>query len=162
MPFGQTHMEKPPLSARRQPVIALFHGSSRKSSPIQLFRYASVGIASNLVVYLAFVLITHFGIEAKRAMTFLYVAAAAVGFFANRKWTFSHKGSGLGAGWKYCLAHLCGYLINLTLLYIFVDRLGYSSRWLQAVAVFLVSGFLFVTFKYFVFPVTDSGDGGLK
>jgi putative flippase GtrA len=160
MPFHQTPVEKRSSSAKRRPIAALFCGSNRRSSPIQLFRYASVGVASNLAAYLLFVLITHLGLEPKRAMTFTYAAGAIIGFFANRKWTFSHRGGRLGAAWRYGIAHLCGYLINFTLLYIFVDRLGYPSQWVQAFAIFLVSGFLFVTFKFFVFPAeAPQGEG---
>ena len=117
----------------------------------QVFRYGLVGIASNLSGYLVFLLITYWGIEPKQAMTLLYIVGATIGFFGNRQWAFAHKGEVLGAGGRYLIAHLLGYLINLLLLLTFVDRLGYSHQWVQAVAIFVVAGFLFIAFKYFVF-----------
>jgi putative flippase GtrA len=131
------------------------------TSAVQLLRYGLVGIASNLTGYLIFLLITTLGIGPKTAMTMLYVVGATIGFIGNRNWTFPHHGTFLGSGVRYVIAHCCGYLINLAVLLTFVDALGYSHRWVQAIAVFVVAGFLFVTFKYFVFPaastVTRSG-----
>jgi putative flippase GtrA len=131
-------------------------------SAAQLFRYGLVGIASNLTGYLLFLIITSVGTGPKTAMTILYGVGAAIGFFGNRKWTFVHHGTLLGSGLRYIIAHCCGYLINLAILLMFVDGLGYSHRWVQAIAIFVVAGFLFVAFKYFVFPTnhTCKGSGG--
>lgn len=121
------------------------------TSAAQLLRYGLVGLASNLTGYLLFLLITTLGIGPKTAMTMLYVVGAIIGFIGNRKWTFAHHGTFLGSGVRYVISHCCGYLINLAVLLTFVDVLGYSHRWVQAIAIFVVAGFLFVAFKYFVF-----------
>lgn len=117
----------------------------------QLIRYGLVGVVINAAIYLAYLLITHLGMEAKLAMTLLYLAGTLLGFIGNRKWTFAHRGGASSAALRYVLAHLCGYLINLMILYAFVDRLGYAHQWVQAAAIIFVAGFLFVVFKYFVF-----------
>lgn len=85
-------------------------------------------------------------------MTLLYVVGATIGFFGNRKWAFAHNGALLGSGARYFMAHVLGYLINFFMLFIFVDRLGYSHQWVQAGAIIVVAAFLFVVFKNFVFP----------
>lgn len=126
----------------------------------QFFRYGLVGLASNLAGYLLFLLITYWGVEPKIAMTLLYVVGATIGFIGNRQWAFAYKGALLNAGAKYFAAHLFGYLINFLILLTFVDRLGYSHQWVQAGAILVVAGFLFVVFKYFVFPKTASNSGG--
>lgn len=126
----------------------------------QLFRYGLVGIISNSSGYLLFLLITYWGVEPKTAMTLLYTVGATIGFFGNRKWAFSHRGTLIEAAARYFIAHLFGYLINFFLLLMFVDRLGYSHQWVQAAAIFVVAGFLFVAFKYFVFPKIVSCIGG--
>jgi len=117
----------------------------------QLFRYGLLGIVNNSSGYIVFLSITFLGIGPKIAMTLLYAIGATIGFFGNRKWTFAHNGSLLGSSARYVIAHLLGYLINLILFVIFVDKLGYSYQLVQAAAIFVVAGFLFVTFKYFVF-----------
>jgi putative flippase GtrA len=118
----------------------------------QLMRYGVVGLVSNLTIYIVYLLITYVGVEPKTAMTAVYVIGASIGFIGNRKWTFAHRGDSTGAALRYGLAHLLGYLLNFLILFAFVDRLGYAHQWVQAVAIILVAGVLFFTFKYFVFP----------
>ena len=125
----------------------------------RIFRYATVGVASNLTGYLLFLLVTSVGIGPKIAMTVLYAAGAGIGFLGNRSWTFRHSGSMVYSGFRYAIAHLCGYLINLAILLIFVDRLGLAHQSVQGAAIFVVAGFLFVAFRHFVFP-SDRGGAG--
>lgn len=117
----------------------------------QLLRYGLVGLASNLAGYFMYLLLTCLGVAPKTAMTILYVVAAAIGFWGNRKLTFAHKGELMKVGFRYVFAHCLGYLVNLSILVLMVDRLGYPHQWVQAIAVFIVAGFLFLMFKFFVF-----------
>ncbi|MBI3481177.1 MAG: GtrA family protein [Nitrosomonadales bacterium] len=127
-------------------------------SMLQLLRYGLVGIATNLALYGFYLLMTYLGIAPKPAMTAAYITGALIGFAGHRNWTFSHQGAVLGAGARYCIAHLMGYLLNFLILLMFVDKLGYSHQLVQAAAIFVVAGFLFVTFRYFVFPKTGHAD----
>lgn len=125
-------------------------------SATQFYRYGLIGLASNVLGYLLFLSITYWGVELKIAMTLLYAVGVTVGFFGNRQWAFVHNGALLGSSTRYCIAHVFGYLINFLILFWFVDRLGYSHQWVQAGAIFVVAGFLFVAFKYFVFLKSDN------
>lgn len=129
--------------------------SKTRKSVIQLFRYALIGLLSNIAGYLVYLALTYMGGTPKVTMTLLYGVGAAVGFFGNRSLTFEHKGGVMGAGVRYVIVHSFGYLINLGILIVFVDILGYAHQWVQAVAIFLVAAFLFVLFKLFVFPVKN-------
>ena len=117
----------------------------------QLLRYGLVGVVSNAAIYFVYLLITYLGVEPKTAMTLVYIIGASIGFIGNRKWTFAHRGNSSSAALRYVLAHLFGYLLNYIILFTFVDRLGYAHQWVQAVAIMIVAGFLFIVFKYFVF-----------
>ena len=117
----------------------------------QLIRYGLVGAVSNAVIFVVYLLITFLGVEPKTAMTLVYIVGASIGFIGNRKWTFAHRGNSTSAALRYVLAHLFGYLLNFLILFTFVDRLGYAHQWVQAVAIIIVAGFLFIVFKYFVF-----------
>jgi putative flippase GtrA len=128
-----------------------------RESVTQLFRYALVGLLSNVVGYLVYLAFTYFGGTPKVTMTLLYGVGAAVGFFGNRSLTFEHQGSIMGAGVRYVIAHCIGYLLNLSILIVFVDKLGYAHQWVQAIAIFVVAAFLFLAFKVFVFPVSREG-----
>ncbi|SFQ49348.1 GtrA-like protein [Variovorax sp. OK605] len=119
----------------------------------QLLSYAFVGLLSNLAGYLVYLLITWLGAGPKVTMTLLYATGACIGFWGNRRITFRHDEKGMAVGVRYLLAHCVGYTINFVLLYVLVDRMGYAHQIAQAFAIFVVAGFLFVAFKYFVFPV---------
>ena len=117
----------------------------------QLIRYGLVGVVSNTAIYVVYLLITYLGVEPKTSMTLVYVIGASIGFIGNRKWAFAHRGDSTRAALRYVLTHLFGYLLNFLILFTFVDRLGYAHQWVQAVAIIIVAGFLFIEFKYFVF-----------
>ena len=125
--------------------------SPHKSTALQLCRYAIVGVASNAVAYLLYLLLTHFGLMPKAAMTFVYTVSATVGYFGNRQLTFSFTGDVFGSGIRYLMAHAAGYLLNLIILTVFVDNLGYPHQLVQAIAILVVALFLFISFKFFVF-----------
>lgn len=118
----------------------------------QLFRYGVVGVVQNAAGYLLYLLVTWLGVPPKLALTVLYAAGATASFFGNRKFTFRHEGAVLSSGPRFVLAHVAGYLITLLIQLVVTDRLGYPHQLAQGVAIFVVAGFLFVTFRYFVFP----------
>lgn len=122
----------------------------------QLTRYAFVGIMSNSAGYLVYLLVTYLGATPKITMTLLYGIGAAIGYIGNRNFTFTHKGSFLGTGVRYFIANFIGYFINLIILIIFVDHVGYAHQWIQAVAIFIVACFLFLAYKFFVFTNLDA------
>lgn len=117
----------------------------------QLLKYGVTGLISNGVGYLLYLIVTYFGAAPAPAMTLLYAVGAIIGFFVNRRVTFSYTGNLFGSGFRYILVHLTGYCINLGILVEFVDRLGYPHQLIQAAAIFVVAAFLFITFKLFVF-----------
>jgi len=126
-------------------------GIKNRRSVTQLVRFGLVSIMVNLVGYMVYLLITYLGGTPKITMTLLYGVSVTASFFGNRKLAFAHKGSQLGAGVRYVIAHCFGYCINLTILIVLVDKLGYAHQWAQASAILVVAAFLFLAFKFFVF-----------
>jgi putative flippase GtrA len=125
-----------------------------------LARYGIVGVASNLVGYVVYLLVTWLGVEPKIAMSFLYLLGAIASFFGNRQWTFAHTGHVSVAAVRFAIAHAGGYLLNLTVLIIFVDRLHLPHQAVQALAIFVVAGYLFIVFRFFVFPRASTEKAG--
>ncbi|MBL0010846.1 MAG: GtrA family protein [Nitrosomonas sp.] len=117
----------------------------------QLFRYGLIGVVTNLSWYCVYLLITFFGAEPKLVMTFLYLCGATISYLANRKWTFQHNGYWVSSTIRFAIAHMMGYSLNYFLLLIFVDHYHYPHQWVQGAAIFIVAGFLFIAFKFFVF-----------
>lgn len=117
----------------------------------QLVRYGTVGLLSNAVGYVLYLLITGVGVEHKLTMTLLYLVGVLQTFFFNRRWTFRHDGTHGPAFVRYCLAYGFGYVLNLTALLLLVDMLGYPHQIVQGVMVLVVAALLFVLQKFWVF-----------
>ncbi len=127
----------------------------------QLIRYGLVGAATNLVMYAVYLLITYLGVEPKKTMTLLYVIGASIGFIGHRKWSFAHTGNATKAIARYTITHLSGYFLNWMILFVFVDQLGYAHQLVQGVTIFIIAGYLFIVFKYFVFPENNRSNNSI-
>jgi putative flippase GtrA len=118
----------------------------------QFLRYAVVGLASNLVLYLAYLGLTMLGMGPKTAMSVLYVLGVAQTFLFNRTWSFGHDGALHGAFARYVASYAFGYLLNLAVLWIAVDRMGLPHQIVQGVMIVTLAFFLFLLQKFWVFP----------
>ena len=117
----------------------------------QMVRFGMVGIASNVVLFLGFIILSHLGMGHKTAMTVVFFAGVLQTFLANKKWTFAHQGSTVLSFSRYIFAYALAYLFNLVILYIVVDKLGCSYVTTHGVMVFLVAGLLFFMQRYWIF-----------
>ncbi|VVN03272.1 GtrA family protein [Pseudomonas fluorescens] len=120
----------------------------------QLIRYICVGLISNATGYAIYLFLTYLGLSPKLAMSLLYITIAGFSFFGNKKITFMYNGHFWGAGMRYVVAHLIGYLINLAILIFFSDHLGYNHAIVQATAIIVIAMYLFIALKFFVFRRT--------
>ena len=126
----------------------------------QFLRYALVGLGSNLILYLAYLLLTSFGLGHKSAMTILYVIGVAQTFLFNRTWSFRHQGGLHGSFARYVAAYAFGYLLNLAVLWIAVDRMGLPHQIVQGIMILTLAVMLFLLQKFWVFPETRDVQGG--
>jgi putative flippase GtrA len=117
----------------------------------QIIRYGVVGLLSNLLGYLVYLLITWLGVDPKLAVTLFYPLAATIAYSGHAKYSFSYKGGHASGFSSYVVTHVFGYLLNIASLFFFVDVLLYPHQLVQLCNIFLVAGFLFVAFKYFAF-----------
>jgi len=119
---------------------------------VQVVRYGIVGFAQNGVAYLLYLLITWFGVDPKLTVSLMYPLSAAISYFGNKKWSFEYDGRLVSSSVRFIIAHIVSFSINLLFLYYFVDLLFYPHQIIQIIAVFTCAAFLFLSFKYFVFP----------
>ena len=113
----------------------------------QVFRFAVVGFASNLVLYFVYLGLTRIGLEHKLAMSILYVVGILQTFVFNKKWTFTHHRRQMLTFMSYFSIYAFGYLLNLAVLIVMVDHLGYSHERVQGVTVLVLALLLFVLQK---------------
>lgn len=123
----------------------------KQSFLLQFFKYILTGILTNIIGYAAYWVITNYGFSPKWTVTVLYGISALLNFLANRWFTFRHNGHLGRASIRYILAQFAGYLLDILILILFVDWLGYAHQYVQAAAVFAVAFFLFILSRYFVF-----------
>jgi putative flippase GtrA len=122
----------------------------------QFFRYATVGVISNLILYLSYLLLTYVGIGHKTAMSLLYAVGTCLTFAFNRNWTFGHDGHITKAFMGYVTIYAGGYLFNLIALYFLVDELGFNHQWVQGGLIILVAVLLFILQKFVVFKKNEN------
>ena len=123
-----------------------------RKSMQQLLRYGLVGGVINLMLYLGYLLINYLGLEPKKSMSLIYLIGVSVSFYGHRQWTFAHGGDARQSMVRFVFAHLLGYFINFFLLLGLVDRFGYPHELVQGAAIVVVAAFLYMAFKYWVFP----------
>lgn len=118
----------------------------------KIIRYSIVGVLSNLLGYLVYLLITFFWLEPKVAISFFYPIGATIAYFNHSKYSFSYRGKHSISILKYALVYFMGYVVNFMMLYFFSDYLKFPHQAVQMLAIFVVGGLLFVVLNYAVFP----------
>jgi putative flippase GtrA len=127
----------------------------------QFFRYAIVGLASNALLYVLYLIMTWLGLGPKSAMTLLYCIGVLQTFVFNKSWSFNYYGTAGPALIRYVLAYILGYLINYVMLMLMVDMGGFPHQLVMAGLIIFMALFLFVAQKYWVFKqVTDPTSKG--
>ncbi len=122
---------------------------------LQMIRYGVVGVLSNLSGYSIYILVTFMGLDPKIAVTIFYPVGATIAYFSHSKYSFTYKGRGIRPAFRYIIAHFVGYSVNFILLLVFSDKLGLPHQVVQAAAIFIVAGVLFLMFRYYVFSPCD-------
>ena len=128
------------IRAKRFPLLA------------QVMRYGVVGVLNNLLGYLIYLAVTWFWLEPKLAVTLLYPIGVLTAYVGHAKYAFAYQGRHAHGLLRYFTAHLIGYGVNVSLLHIFSDKLLYPHQAVQAVAIVVVGGLLYLLSRYWVFP----------
>lgn len=121
---------------------------------IQALRFGIVGLASNAVLYLAYLAMTSYGTGPKLAMSLIYGIGVAQTFVFNKRWTFNHAGRHDTAFIRYITVYAGGYLANLFVLAWLVDGLGLPHQIVQGVMILTLAACFFVLQKFWVFKVS--------
>lgn len=124
----------------------------------QFFRYAVVGLASNVISYLLYLLATWLGVGPKMAMTWLYVLGVLQTFLFNKRWSFRFAGAGSPALVRYATVYALGYVTNFLALMLLVDQAGLPHQLVQGTMIFVVAVILFIAQRYWVFPQASKSD----
>jgi len=124
----------------------------------QFVRYVIVGLASNAVIYIVYIILTQLGMGPKLAMSLLYFVGVLQTFVFNKKWSFRFEGDATPALVRYLTAYAVGYVVNLLALSLLVDQVGLPHQLVQGVMIFIVAMMLFVAQRYWVFHQPTRSD----
>ncbi|MEO0772033.1 MAG: GtrA family protein [Pseudomonadota bacterium] len=125
--------------------------NDRAATLNQMVKFGVVGLTTNAIGYLLYLALTAFVLPPKLTMTLLYIVGTTLSYLGNHRFTFQQEGTKPRTIMAFCVVSFCGWALNYALLAFFSDHLGYAHQLVQAVAIFIVAGFLFVALKLFVF-----------
>ncbi len=117
----------------------------------QFSRYVTIGVATNLSLYAAYLLLTALGLDPKAAMTVTYAVGVALSFHLNRRWTFESGLPYLQTLRRFVALYASGYVLNLAGLALFADRLGLPHQWVQIAIMAGLVVYFFTMFRVWVF-----------
>jgi putative flippase GtrA len=126
-----------------------------KTTFIQLLRFGVVGVASN-ALGCGYLLLTWLGVGPKTAMSLLFLIGTVQTFVFNKRWTFEHGGAHGPVFYRYASAYFAGYLVNLAVLHVLVDRLGQPHQLVQGVMILVMAVLLFLAQKFWVFRASPN------
>jgi putative flippase GtrA len=125
--------------------------SRRRHALVQFSRYAIVGLVSNAVLFVLYLVLTGLGLGHKLSMTVCFIIGVTQTFLFNKNWTFSYRFDLRGSFLRYWVGYLSAYVINLIILFVFVDYMRLPHQAVQGVTIVLLALYLFLLQKIWVF-----------
>jgi putative flippase GtrA len=117
----------------------------------QFLRYGAVGVVTNLLLYLLFVVLNALGLTPIWAMTASFAAGCGLTYFAHGRYSFRYGATNPALVVKYVFVYGSAYALNLAGLWFGTKRLGLSPRLVQVAMVLLIGVYLFLLARFFVF-----------
>lgn len=117
----------------------------------QLARFVTIGIISNALLFVLYLLMTELGMGYNLAATLAYMIGVSQTFVFNRGWTFRDRGAVWPTFARYVAIYAFGYLCNMVALFVLVDRAGFPHQWVQGVTILVLAVMLFLVQKFWVF-----------
>ena len=128
---------------------------------IQFIKFCLVGLTNLGVDYVIYWLLTRiFGWYFIWARLISFVVAVSWSFTVNRRWTFKSDGRNMSAKYiKFVVTSVIGMILNLSLFYIFVDRLAINDLLALFITAVLISIFKFLVNYFWAFGDKSVSDG---
>lgn len=125
---------------------------------LQFVKFGIVGVSNTLISFAVYTLLLKvFGVWYVAASGIGFSVGAVNGFLWNRAWTFrGHVGDALTPV-RWFVVQTCGLLIDLGLVYLFVDGLGLDELVGQAVTTAMVTVLTFFVNRAWTFKEHSQG-----
>lgn len=117
----------------------------------EFVRYILVGVATNGFGYLLYFLFTTLGVSPVLYISVSYSVHVGLGFYFNKKWSFTHEGQIAASAVRYLISYVVCYAMNVAALKYFYGYWGISHMLVQAASMMVIAPLLFVAQKFWVF-----------
>ena len=119
---------------------------------VQFVKFGIVGVSNTLIFFLVYTLLLKvFGVWYVAASGIGFAVGAINGFLWNRRWTFrGHVGDALTPV-RWFVVQTSGLLVNLGLVYLLVDGVGFDKLSGQAVTIAIVTTLTFFANRAWTF-----------
>lgn len=121
----------------------------------QFLRYTVIGLVSNALCYLGYLLLSSLGVGHKTAMTIVYCLGVLQTFVFNGRWTFRYAGSIPGSLARYVGTYALVYLLTIATMYVLVDAIGLPHQAVALILILVAAGIVFLMQKFWVFPANE-------
>lgn len=123
---------------------------------LQFVKFGIVGVSNTLISFAVYTLLLKaFGVWYVAASGIGFAVGAINGFLWNRAWTFrGHVGDALTPV-RWFVVQGCGLLVNLGLVYLFVDGFGLGKLTGQAATIAIVTVLTFFANRAWTFKGTE-------
>lgn len=122
----------------------------------QFVRYGLVGLVSNGLLYLFYIIQTHFAVTPELAATIAYVLGVCWTYIINKGWSFASDASHSNAAPKYILTYLLGFFLTIGILTFGYRVLEIPHFMSQLIAIGITAVAIFLSLKYWVFATPSS------
>lgn len=129
---------------------------------LQAVRFVIVGLKSNAIYYMLYVLLSLAGVGSKTAVVIVFVFGMVYAFWFNKAFVFRSRDALNWQFARYMSVYIFALALNLVLLELATTSLGFSHFVVQAVLGVVIAIPIFFLLKYFVFsseraPEVDAG-----
>lgn len=118
---------------------------------MQAVRYIFVGLKSNAVYYLLYVILSFLGVGPKTAVVIVFVFSLVYAFWFNKNFVFRNRNDLNWQFERYIGVYLFALVLNLVLLECATTYLGLNHFIVQAALGLIIAVPIFFLLKYFVF-----------
>ena len=117
----------------------------------QFIKFGAVGILNTVSSWIFYYTLLHFRVHYIIATTIAYVLSSIIGFCLNKVWVFKSKNKTGSSLLKYIVTYGSSYLLNVGLMYCFVDILNISDKLAPILVLFFTIPYNFIFSRLWVF-----------
>ena len=117
----------------------------------QFFKFGIVGVINTVSSWIFYYSLLFFSVHYIIATTIAYVLSSIIGFTLNKIWVFKSKNKVSSSLIKYIITYGSSYLLNIGLMYTFVDILKISDKIAPILVLFFTIPYNYVFSKIWVF-----------